>query len=126
MDIDAEALAVVRQGMEQVMKLGGTAYGSRLRLGGMQMAGKTGTAQVRRITQADRDAGVKNEEKPWAERHHAWFVAYAPVERPRYAIGVLVEHGGGGASAAAPVARDVMTEALRRRLPQAAGETRKA
>ena len=107
------------------MEYRGTAYTSRLDLDGFAMAGKTGTAQVRRITQADRDAGVKNEDKPWAERHHAWFVAYAPIDTPRYAIGVLVEHGGGGASAAAPVARDVMAEVLKRRRPQASGETRK-
>ncbi|MBK5911005.1 penicillin-binding protein 2 [Rhodothalassium salexigens] len=124
-DLDPAHLAVIRRGMEAVMEYRGTAYTSRLDLDGFAMAGKTGTAQVRRITQADRDAGVKNEDKPWAERHHAWFVAYAPIDTPRYAIGVLVEHGGGGASAAAPVARDVMAEVLKRRRPQASGETRK-
>jgi len=79
------------------------------------MAGKTGTVQVRRITKSERDAGVrKNKDLPWRYRDHALFVGFAPVDNPRYAISVVVEHGGGGSSVAAPIARDVLAEAYRR------------
>ncbi|MAU40560.1 MAG: penicillin-binding protein 2 [Kordiimonas sp.] len=91
----------------------GTAYASRLDVAGMGMAGKTGTAQVRRITKQERESGVlKNEDIPWLSRDHALFVGYAPVDKPRYAIAVVVEHGGSGSSAAAPVARDILRHAL--------------
>jgi penicillin-binding protein 2 len=81
----------------------------------MAMAGKTGTAQVRRITMAERLVGVKkNEDLPWEQRDHALFVAFAPVGAPRYAVAVVVEHGGGGSKVAAPIARDVLIEAQRR------------
>jgi penicillin-binding protein 2 len=79
------------------------------------MAGKTGTAQVRRITRAERARGVrKNDELPWELRDHALFIAYAPAVAPRYAISVVVDHGGGGSAVAAPIARDIMTEVLKR------------
>lgn len=87
----------------------GTAYNARIQEPGREMAGKTGTAQVRRITKAERDIGVrKNSELPWEERDHALFVGFAPVERPRFAVSVVVEHGGGGSAVAAPIARDVL------------------
>lgn len=93
----------------------GTAYAARIKRPGMSMAGKTGTAQVRRISMRERDSGVrKNDELPWRFRDHALFVGYGPIENPRYAISVVVEHGGGGSSVAAPIARDVMTETLER------------
>ena len=57
---------------------------------------------------------LKNKERPWKDRDHALFVAYAPVERPSYAVAIVVEHGGGGSAVAAPIARDIMLEALRR------------
>jgi len=114
LDIAPEHFALVQRGMEKVLEQRGTAFLSRLDVDGEKMAGKTGTAQVRRITAAERDAEVKQEDLPWQERHHAWFVAYAPVETPRYAACVLIEHGGGGSSAAAPVARDILAEVLRR------------
>jgi penicillin-binding protein 2 len=70
---------------------------------------------VRRITLAERDRGVKkNEDRPWRERDHALFVGFAPVEAPRYVVSVIIEHGGGGSKAAAPIARDVLLEAQRR------------
>ena len=79
------------------------------------MAGKTGTSQVRRITLAERAAGVfKNEDLPWRRRDHALFVGYAPVHNPRYACAVIVEHGGGGSKTAAPIVRDILTETQRR------------
>jgi penicillin-binding protein 2 len=92
----------------------GTAYRARIADKGWEIAGKTGTAQVRRITLAERDKGVlKNEDLPWRERDHALFVAYAPADAPKYAIAVVIEHGGGGSAVAAPIARDVMRETLR-------------
>ncbi len=77
------------------------------------MAGKTGTSQVRQISAAERAAGVfRNEDLPWERRDHALFVAYAPHDAPRYAVATIVEHGGGGSTAAAPIARDILLHAL--------------
>jgi penicillin-binding protein 2 len=114
--ISPEALRVVRDGMDAVTNSErGTARGARIKEKGFEMAGKTGTAQVRRISKHERETRVlKNEERPWKERDHALFVAYAPVKRPRYAIAVVVEHGGGGSAVAAPIARDILLETLRR------------
>ena len=109
-------LQLVRGGMDAVTNdRRGTAYRARIDIEGMEMAGKTGTSQVRRITMAERAAGVvKNEDLPWRRRDHALFVAFAPVDKPRYACAVVVEHGGGGSKAAAPIARDIMIETQRR------------
>ncbi|MEL6618012.1 MAG: penicillin-binding protein 2 [Pseudomonadota bacterium] len=91
----------------------GTAYGSRIIEDAMRMAGKTGTSQVRNITAAERRAGVvRNEDLPWERRDHALFVNFAPYDNPRYAVAVVVEHGGGGSKAAAPIARDITLQAL--------------
>jgi penicillin-binding protein 2 len=109
-------LAIVKQGMNDVTNHPrGTAYRARIDEPEFAMAGKTGSAQVRRISKKERETRVlKNEERPWEERDHALFVAYAPVENSRYAIAVIVEHGGGGSSVAAPIARDILREAQRR------------
>ncbi|MEK9971043.1 MAG: penicillin-binding protein 2, partial [Ferrovibrio sp.] len=89
----------------------GTASGARITLAQYAMAGKTGSSQVRRISRQERETRVrKNEEKPWEERDHALFVAFAPISAPRYACAVIIEHGGSGAKAAAPVARDILLE----------------
>jgi penicillin-binding protein 2 len=114
--VSRDAMRLVRDGMDAVMNAPkGTARFSRITQKGWEMAGKTGTAQVKRISKAERDTRVlKNEERPWKDRDHALFVAYAPVKKPRYAVAVVVEHGGGGSKVAAPVARDIMLEALRR------------
>ena len=116
LDIDPKNLMLVRDAMSAVVNDPyGTARRSRLELPGVQMAGKTGTVQVRRISKAERDTRVlKNEELPWEQRDHALFVAFAPVDKPRFALSVVVEHGGSGSRAAAPIARDIMTETLRR------------
>lgn len=91
----------------------GTAYRSRIITEEFRMAGKTGTSQVRNITAAERAAGViRNEDLPWERRDHALFVCFAPYDNPKFAISVVVEHGGGGSKAAAPVARDIMLQAL--------------
>ena len=93
----------------------GTAYRARIKEPGMAMAGKTGTSQVRRISMSERQSGlIKNKQKPWIERDHAVFVGFAPVHDPRYAVAVVVEHGGGGSKVAAPIARDVLLETQRR------------
>ncbi len=110
-----EHLSIVLKGMEDVVNAPtGTAYRSRIKEPEWQMAGKTGTVQVRRISKAERETGVlKNEDLPWEERDHALFVGYAPFDNPRYAVSVVVEHGGGGSSTAAPIARDVLRETQR-------------
>jgi len=113
----AEALlSRVRQGMWAVVnEPGGTAPRARLADPLVQMAGKTGSAQVRRVSRELRESGKFDSEKlPWEYRPHALFVAYAPYDAPRYALSVVVEHGNAGAAAAAPLARDIMTEVLRR------------
>ncbi len=77
------------------------------------MAGKTGTSQVRSITAEERESGFLNlEERAWIERDHALFVGYGPVDEPRYALSVLVEHGGGGSRVAAPIALDIIAKTL--------------
>jgi len=91
----------------------GTAYRSRILPTEAKMAGKTGTSQVRRITAEERAAGVtRNEDLPWERRDHALFVNYAPLDNPRFAVAVVVEHGGGGSATAAPIARDITLQAL--------------
>lgn len=115
MDISPKNLDLVVKGMEKVMEgKRGTARASQIVDESMKMGGKTGTAQVKRITAAQRAAGVKNEELPWEDRHHALFVGYAPLDNPRYACSVVVEHGVGGSRSAAPLARDILKEAQRR------------
>ena len=114
--LSPSALALVTRGMDRVSNSPyGTAFRARIEQPGMALAGKTGTSQVRRISKAERKSGVlKNKAKPWIERDHALFVAFAPVEAPRYAIAVVVEHGGSGARVAAPIARDILLETQRR------------
>ena len=115
MDINAKHLEMIRNGMDKVVNHeGGTAYGARIMEPEWMMGGKTGTAQVRRITKQMRAQGVKNEDLPWAYRHHALFVGYAPHDNPKYACAVVVEHGVGGAKAAAPIARDLLIEVQKR------------
>ncbi|PZQ21552.1 MAG: penicillin-binding protein 2 [Sphingopyxis macrogoltabida] len=99
------ALAVARKGMDMVVNgPGGTAGRSRLPLDGITMAGKTGTAQVRGLASGSRGQGGA-----WKYRDHGLFVCFAPVENPRYAASVVIEHGMGGSRAAAPVAKDIFT-----------------
>jgi len=115
-DLPRRHLQLVRQGMDAVVnEVGGTAHSERIPKDGMHMAGKTGTAQVRRITMAERREGViSNDELSWRKRDHALFVAFAPVQAPRYCCAVVVEHGGGGSTTAAPIARDMMLAAQER------------
>jgi penicillin-binding protein 2 len=112
LNVPPEHLALVRQAMSDVVNSPrGTAGRARLPVAGVHMAGKTGTAQVRRITAAERRRGGKfgGLGVPWKYRDHALFVAFAPVEAPRYAMSIIVEHGISGSGTAAPIARDIMT-----------------
>ncbi len=98
---------------------GGTAQKVKIEDAGMKIGGKTGTAQVRRITAAERARGVvRNEDLPWERRDHALFVCYGPVTAPRYATAVVIEHGGGGGAVAAPIARELMLETQKKYLSE--------
>ncbi|MEM9640672.1 MAG: penicillin-binding protein 2 [Pseudomonadota bacterium] len=112
--ITPSALRLVREGMHAVVNnRRGTAYRSRIVDPLNELAGKTGTSQVRIITAEERARGVtKNKDLPWERRDHALFVGYAPYTAPRFAVATVVEHGGGGSAAAAPIVRDVMMHAL--------------
>ena len=116
MGISPTNFDIVRKGMLKVVNdPKGTAYRARIEEPALAMAGKTGSVQVRRISEREHRTGViKNEDRPWKERDHALFVAYAPLERPRYGVAVVVEHGGSGGSVAAPIARDILREVQRR------------
>lgn len=119
LDISESSLRIARQGMDAVMNSArGTARRMRILPDEWRMGGKTGTSQVRNITAAERARGViSNEQLPWNRRDHALFVCYAPYQAPRYAVSVVVEHGGGGGAVAAPVARDILLFALADGLP---------
>jgi len=113
LEVSPASIALVHAGMDAVVNAaGGTAGRSRLKGPGMRMAGKTGTAQVRGAKAAG--GTLRGNAVPWHLRNHALFVAFAPVEAPRYGIAVVVEHGQGGSKAAAPVAKDIMERVLER------------
>lgn len=117
--LGAENLRMIQRGMSSVMNIRtGTGFSSRSVDRTTLMAGKSGTSQVRRITEDERRRGViRNDQLPWNRRDHALFVAYAPFDAPRYAVSVIVEHGGGGSGVAGPVARDVLLYALHGGIP---------
>jgi len=83
----------------------GTSYSSRIEDPKYQFAGKTGTSQVKRITKKDRELDLKTIEIPYNERDHALYIAFGPYKNPRYALSIVIEHGGSGSSAAAPIAK---------------------
>ena len=93
---------------------GGTSYGSRLTEKQFMFAGKTGTSQVRKFTERQRELEIKNEDLPYEQRDHALFIAFAPYHDPRYSISVVVEHGGSGSKSAAPIAKKVLKKLLER------------
>ncbi|MFT3690775.1 penicillin-binding protein 2 [Paenirhodobacter sp.] len=109
----------VRKGMVAVVNNSrGSAAKSKVVMAGWKMAGKTGTSQVRNISAAERARGViRNEQLPWIRRDHALFVCFAPADNPKYAVSLIVEHGGGGSTVAAPIARDILLFALAGGLP---------
>ena len=112
-------LALVREGMVQVISTG---TANNLRLDSQnkmidpqyRFAGKTGTAQVKRITERERDMGITQAQLPWHLRHHGLFVCFGPVDNPRYACAVIVEHGQAGGTTAGPIGRDVLLETMKR------------
>lgn len=115
LDIKKENLEIVKQGMFEVVNgVGGTAARARLKLKDVKMGGKTGTTQVRRISLKERAQGIRRDEDlPWKYRNHAWFMAYAPHDNPRYAVAVIVEHGRSGSGVAAPIASKILEEAIK-------------
>jgi penicillin-binding protein 2 len=114
LDIEKSHLKIVRKALFQASNdRRGTAYGSRVINDAYRIAGKTGTSQVRNITDAERENGVtKNEDLPWKRRDHGLFINFAPYNNPEIAVAVVVEHGGAGSKSAAPIARDITLQAL--------------
>ncbi len=113
--LNPQHLAIVRQGMSDVVNGSlGTASALRVKQPEFTFAGKTGTAQVKRITERERDMGITQASLPWHLRHHALFVCYGPVDNPRYACAVIVEHGQAGGATAGPIGRDVLVETMKR------------
>jgi penicillin-binding protein 2 len=108
----AKHLAVVREALEGVVE-DPEGTGKRANLEGLRIAGKTGTAQV-----VAQETWTKNEELPPKLRDHAWFASWAPAEDPRLAVAVFVEHGGGGSTSAAPLARELYRVFFRDQLPE--------
>lgn len=116
LDMPAKYLEALRSGMFAVVnEPHGTAPKAKLNLPNITMAGKTGSAQVRRVSRAMRESGHFNSANlPWEYRPHALFICFAPYENPQYAVSVVIEHGNTGADAAAPLARDIMIDTLQR------------
>jgi len=119
--INPQHLAIIREGMNQVVNSSlGTANQLRRDASGkvldpsLTFAGKTGTAQVKRITEREREMGITQAQLPWHLRHHALFVCFGPVDNPRYACAVIVEHGMAGGATAGPIGRDVLVETMKR------------
>lgn len=115
LNVTPRHMRLVIEGMERVVNgKRGTARAVPRKTDPFLFGGKSGSVQVKRISKAERLAGkIKNEDRPWRDRDHAMFVAYAPMEAPRYAVSVVVEHGGSGSSMAAPIARDILAETMR-------------
>lgn len=111
--LQSQNIKYVMNGLEQVLRPGGTAAGSAINVDGAKMGGKTGTSQVRSISKAERKSGVlTNEQLKWNMRNHGLFVGYAPLNNPKYAVCVITEHSGGSGSAARTAAA-VMRELLK-------------
>lgn len=115
LDVSQESLKAVKKGLYQVVnEVGGTAWWSRGE--GIRMAGKTGTSQVRSMS--SKELFSKCKDMPYKDRHHGLFVAFAPYDKPRIAVAVVVEHGCGGSSAAAPVAKEIMQVFMKKYEPE--------
>jgi len=117
LDIDPAHIAFVQDAMWSVCEEpGGTAYRDNgVGIKGLDMAGKTGTGQVRGISASERRTRLrKNKELPWKLRDHSIFTGYAPYNAPRFAVGCVVEHGGSGAKRAASIVRSILQRALER------------
>ena len=105
---NSENIKLVREAMfASTNEIRGTSYSSRIEDPKYQFAGKTGTSQVRRITKAARELDLNTSEIPYNERDHALYIAFGPYKNPRYALSVVIEHGGSGSSTAAPIAKEL-------------------
>lgn len=115
LNISKTHLQLMREGMFNVVNASkGTARGARVNVDGKLIAGKTGTTQVKRISMKEREEGMRGQDElPWEDRNHALFVSFGPTDNPRYALSVVIEHGGGGATTAAPIARAIMEAVLK-------------
>lgn len=114
-------IALILEGMVAVCnEPGGTGYRHRITEPGFEMGGKTGTSQVRRITLADRAQGIKNKDLEWRFRHHALFLGYAPIQDPRYAACVVIDHGGEGGVVSIPLAQKLLLAAQKKQQEQLA------
>jgi len=103
---NAKNIRLVREAMfASTNEVRGTSYSSRIEDPKYQFAGKTGTSQVRRITKLARELDLNTSEIPYNERDHALYVAFGPYKNPRYALSIVIEHGGSGSSTAAPIAK---------------------
>tara|TARA_Y100000741_G_C18012112_1_gene460638 strand:- start:132 stop:656 length:525 start_codon:yes stop_codon:yes gene_type:complete len=103
---DQKNIKIIQEAMfSSTNEIYGTSYKSRIEDPKYQFAGKTGTAQVKRISKRERELDLKLEQIPYKDRDHALYVAYGPYKNPRYALSILVEHGGSGSKAAAPMAK---------------------
>jgi len=120
---DEKNIKIVQKAMfSSTNEIGGTSYRSRIDNPKYQFAGKTGTAQVKRISKRERELDLKIDQIPYNDRDHALYVAYGPYENPRYALSIIVEHGGSGSKAAAPMAKKLFKliidrDALREKQP---------
>lgn len=114
LDISTKNIEIVKRGMFEVVNgAGGTAGRARFNINGAMMGGKTGTTQVRRISMKERSSGIlRDEQLPWRLRNHALFIGFTPVDNPRYAVAVIVEHGSSGSGVAAPIASKILQKAL--------------
>lgn len=114
LDISTKNIEIVKRGMFEVVNgAGGTAGRVRFNIDGALMGGKTGTTQVRRISMKERSSGIlRDEQLPWRLRNHALFIGFTPVDNPRYAVAVIVEHGSSGSGVAAPIASKILQKAL--------------
>ena len=113
LDVDQKHLDLIRTGMRRAVNhTQGTAHRHMNENPNLLFGGKTGTAQVRRISRQDRLDGFSQKDLPWRLRHHALFVGYAPLKNPDYVCAVVVEHGESGSAAAAPIARNLLTKAM--------------
>jgi len=119
LDIKKSTLDIIRQAMFGVVNnKTGTAFNSRLINETKIFAGKTGTSQIRQISEQERNKGIiKNQDLPRNQRDHALFTGYAPFTNPKFSVSIVVEHGGGGGKVAAPIARDILIYALNGALP---------
>ena len=114
--VKKETIDIVKQGMYDVVNTkGGTAYWTRIKQKGFEMAGKTGTAQV--IAKEKKDIMEEENEKIETKfQNHGLFIAFAPYEHPRYAVVVVVEHGNSGSGVAAPIAKDILLYAQKNKI----------